>query len=86
VAILGSESFDVDEIDVTTLVFGRAGAASVHEDLVSWYQKRATGISAGDTEACVTGELRDGIPFEGCDEIHPVPKPRPRPRSHHSPR
>ena len=95
VAVLGSDSFDVNEIDKTTLAFGPGGAGPAraaptprkprHEkprrahledvnadgfpDLVSHYRTEETGIAVGDTEACVTGDLRDGTPFEGCDSI-----------------
>ena len=80
VAILGSDTFDPDEVDVSTLAFGPSGAAATGSDpedvnddgltdLVSSYLQDETGIVPGDTEACLTGELLDGTPFEACDSI-----------------
>jgi uncharacterized delta-60 repeat protein len=38
-------------------------------DLVLHYETQQTGIDAGDREACLTGNLFDGTPIEGCDSI-----------------
>jgi hypothetical protein len=83
VAILGSDAFDVETIDLETLRFGPAGASPAHAtgghfedvnedgviDLVSHYPMQETGIVAGLEEACVTAATMEGQAVKGCDRI-----------------
>jgi uncharacterized protein YjbI with pentapeptide repeats len=89
VAILGSDVFDVTDVDVTTLTFGPAGASPAHDltdpvtqadhvrdvkldgftDLVSHYRQKETGLTASDTEGCISGAMISGTPIDGCDAV-----------------
>ncbi len=89
VAILGSASFDVADVDVSTLEFGPAGATPLHplafhledvngdglNDLVTHYRTQETGIAFGDDLACITGATNGGSFLFGCDDISTVPNP-----------
>ncbi len=39
-------------------------------DLVSHYKQKQTGLISSSTEACITGTIDGGIPFEGCDAVN----------------
>ena len=87
VAILGSEDFDVADIDLTTLAFGPDGArpagavvrrrndvnADGFPDLLVHFRIDESGIEFGDTEVCINGELGGGTLFSGCDAVRTIP-------------
>jgi hypothetical protein len=89
VAILGSEGFDISQIDKSTLLFsglevrvrGNKGPLcsieysneDTYQDLVCHFEDDSSAWSAGDSEATLTGKLIDGTPFEGTDSICVVP-------------
>jgi choice-of-anchor B domain-containing protein len=88
VAILGSASFDVGEIDTRSLAFGDGGAPPAHRngphpsrrnrddfaDLLGHYRIGGSGIAAGDEVACLRWHLRDGTPYESCGALSPRPR------------
>ena len=87
VAILGSDDFDVADVDVATLTFGRGNAQIDHShgphfedldsdgltDLMVHFRIEETEIAFGDIDACITGETQGGVPFKGCDAVRTVP-------------
>jgi hypothetical protein len=87
IALLGSESFDVADVDTDTLRFGPGQGEIAHRsgphlvdidgdglmDLLGHFRTEESGLSTEETAACVTGETRDGTPFEGCDAVQIVP-------------
>ncbi|MHC4995120.1 MAG: hypothetical protein ACYTGQ_08725 [Planctomycetota bacterium] len=87
VAILGSDTFDVLDVDPDTLAFGPDGAFFAHnngphfddvdgdglEDLLVHFRTQETGILWGDPDACLTWENFDTTAFEVCDDIKTVP-------------
>ena len=81
VAILGSATFDVTDVDYSTVCFAgdcTEAHGTVHFedvngdgflDAVLHYETQETNIAFGDTQACLTGQLTDGTFFEGCDSV-----------------
>jgi hypothetical protein len=86
VVIYGSATVDVTDIDQSSLAFGPDGAGIAHDpehfadinedgltDLMLHFRTQETGIHAGDTEACLTGDFLGGGSFTACDNIITVP-------------
>jgi hypothetical protein len=84
VVVPGSESLDVTQILVPTLGFGPAGAPAQHgghlvdrngdgyRDLLTHHRADESGIAAGDSQACLSGQI-GGTSFEVCTAIRTVP-------------
>jgi len=84
VAVLGSASFDIRNVDLATLHFGPARAPAGPRfrsrdvnrdgfiDLMLSFAVGDTGIQTDDTEACLRGATTDAVPFEGCDRIQTI--------------
>jgi YVTN family beta-propeller protein len=85
VAILGSEEFgDVSEVDISSIEFAGATPSSTtprFEDvngdgitdlILKFNTQDLDELQQGDTEACLVGELNDGTPIKGCDEVRVI--------------
>jgi len=82
VVILGSDTFDVTDVDVSTVKFGPNDAVPFKGkvkftdknedgflDLLVTFLSKETGIAPSDTSACIAGNTNAGIPIDGCDFI-----------------
>lgn len=83
VAVLTRPDFDALSIDRVTVAFGPAGIGPAHAslgheedvdgdgdvDLVMHFTTKDIGLSAGDTEVCISGKTLGGNDFEGCDAV-----------------
>jgi hypothetical protein len=84
VALLGSATFDVSAVDYSTVEFAGDSTeahGTVHfedvngdgfTDAVLHFETQETNIAAADTEACLTGELTNGVAFTACDSVRPI--------------
>jgi hypothetical protein len=85
VALLGSASFDVTDVDWSTVAFagdtteahGKVHYSDVNGDgfldAVLHYETQQTNIAPGDTEACLTGQLTNSVAFVACDSVRTIP-------------
>ena len=93
VAILGTPTFDVSSVDVSSVRFGpgAASAARGHghrkdvnrdglPDLVLYFRIRESGIQAGDTQVVLSGMTLGGEGFRDSDQIVTVGNKRSFPR------
>ena len=84
IALLGSATFDATLLDLSTIEFagdtteahGRVHIQDVNGDgfldAVLHFDTQETNIAPGDTEACLTGELTNGVAFIACDSVRPI--------------
>jgi len=76
VTLRSDSTFDATLADPATLRFGpnhaQPAATKVvtvdgRSNLTMQFRPADAGIQPGYVSACLTGQLRDGVPFEGCD-------------------
>lgn len=80
VVILSTATFDATQVNPQSVRFGPKGIGAVHSaledvnhdgklDLVLQFVTNQAGITAGDTQVCLTGTTTNGASIVGCDTI-----------------
>lgn len=85
-AVLGSESLDVRDVQPDDLAFGPGGAGPLRnlgrrrdvdrdgwEDLLLYFDVEDSGLEPGLLEACLSGEI-EGVAFRACDALRVDPR------------
>jgi hypothetical protein len=91
VAILSARGFNVRDVDVSTLTFGRTGDEDSmrncnkyltranrdrRRDLVCYFENAKAAFQLGDEQGILKGELKDGTPIEGRAILKVLPEKR----------
>ena len=79
VALLGSEDFDVNNVDVNTVTLGEVKSSKDSlvadsngdgiADLIFVFSTAELGLENGDSELTLKGQTKDGKSFEGTDKV-----------------
>ena len=85
VAILSTPTFDATKVSLSSVRFGPANAHAVDKqlaiedvngdglpDVVFHFVTNQTGIKAGNTQACLSGQTTSSANITGCDVIRPI--------------
>lgn len=81
IAILGSQTFNVKDVDLNSLIIGLQGKPFKNRgiyldinkdkipDLLLLFNPKQAGVVSTDTAICITGKNKIGESFKGCDKI-----------------
>lgn len=85
-AILGSSTFNVKDIDQSSIIIATSGKPKKGSIIIKDYNRdrindlfflfdpKASGVKTTDTKICIAGKTKDGNYFKGCDSIKVIPR------------